>query len=151
MNIKLKSNLVFAMVFTSAIGMAVLGFYLAKTSYDLWAYGVEKEAHIIKYEHSNYHGKAGNTYSYQIEISGEIISNDFKLKLEEGRTYIVVVLGNNSEIMLGKKAPTLFKTFVAYMGNTLMAYLCIAMYIFFIIFLPRTLIELWKKRNNLYT
>ncbi|RYY04026.1 MAG: hypothetical protein EOO53_03795 [Gammaproteobacteria bacterium] len=103
MNIKLKSNLVFAMVFTSAIGMAVLGFYLAKTSYDLWAYGVEKEAHIIKYEYSNYHGKAGNTYSYQIEIGGEIISNDFKLKLEEGRTYIVVVLGNNSEIMLGKK------------------------------------------------
>ena len=151
MNTKVRTILFSIFMIFFYAGFSWLGYSVSRGAYEFWVYGVEKEAKVMKLEHSFQHLKSSSTHVYQVEIEGLILNKEFCCVLEEGSTYFVVVVSNSEKALLGKKGKSFFETFVAYMGGSISAYLVLGAYLFFIIMPFAVLREFLVKQRALNT
>jgi len=123
---------------------------LAMKKYKFWSQGLEQKITVIEKDHTSGTVKGGNTYYYKVQISGIIAVIGFPEILQEGEKYNVLVLGDNEEVILGKRSNNIFDIFSAQMGSKLYAVLAIILYFFVIFFTPKAILEIIKNRKKLY-
>ncbi|MBA6262305.1 hypothetical protein [Colwellia sp. Bg11-12] len=145
---KLSSHFEFYLSIVVLLAMWGCGYFFIEKSYDFWANGVEKEAHIVSLDYVSLSARGGDSYYYNLEINRKKMIKDFPYKLAKNSNYSVLHLEVTNEVMIGNSDSNIFDIFAYHLGSKFTAITVIL----FLLFLPylcyRSYLSAFVKKKN---